>query len=175
MLQLSEERDWVIVLVRVNISIMKHHDQNNRGWKGFIQITLPHCCSSLKGVRTGTLTGQECEGRSWCTDHGGVLLTGLLLMASSACFFLRPPTMCWALLHSSLIKKMPYSWILWRHFLNWGSLRVDDSSLYQADIRLASTVTWKDTLPEAFGYPLRKDASSLSMCHMKYKYCALSI
>jgi hypothetical protein len=29
------------------------------GRKGFIQLTFPHCCSSLKEVRTGTQTGQE--------------------------------------------------------------------------------------------------------------------
>jgi hypothetical protein len=29
------------------------------GRKGFIQLTLPHCCSSLKEVRTGTQAGQE--------------------------------------------------------------------------------------------------------------------
>jgi hypothetical protein len=28
------------------------------GRKGFIQLTFPHCCSSLKGVRTGTQAGQ---------------------------------------------------------------------------------------------------------------------
>jgi hypothetical protein len=27
--------------------------------KGFIQLTFPHCCSSLKEVRNGTHTGQE--------------------------------------------------------------------------------------------------------------------
>jgi hypothetical protein len=27
--------------------------------KGFIQLTLPHCCSSPKEVRTGTKAGQE--------------------------------------------------------------------------------------------------------------------
>jgi hypothetical protein len=27
--------------------------------KGFIQLTLPHCCSSPKEVRTGTQSGQE--------------------------------------------------------------------------------------------------------------------
>jgi hypothetical protein len=32
-----------------------------------------------------------------------------------------------------LIEKMPYSWISWRHFLNWGSLLCDDSSLSQFD------------------------------------------
>jgi hypothetical protein len=29
------------------------------GRKGFIQLTLPHCCSSLKEVRTGIQAGQE--------------------------------------------------------------------------------------------------------------------
>jgi hypothetical protein len=29
------------------------------GRKGFIQFTFPHCCSSLKEVRTGTQAGQE--------------------------------------------------------------------------------------------------------------------
>jgi hypothetical protein len=29
------------------------------GRKGLIQLTLPHCCSSLKEVRTGTQAGQE--------------------------------------------------------------------------------------------------------------------
>jgi hypothetical protein len=37
-----------------NIMIKKH-----LGRKGFIQLTLPHCCSSSKEVRTGTQTGQE--------------------------------------------------------------------------------------------------------------------
>jgi hypothetical protein len=29
------------------------------GRKGFIQLTLPHCCSSPKEVRTGSQAGQE--------------------------------------------------------------------------------------------------------------------
>jgi hypothetical protein len=29
------------------------------GRKGFIQLTLPYCCSSPKEVRTGTQAGQE--------------------------------------------------------------------------------------------------------------------
>jgi hypothetical protein len=28
----------------------------------------------------------------------------------------------------SLIEKMPYSWISWRHFLNWSSFLCDNSS-----------------------------------------------
>jgi hypothetical protein len=29
------------------------------GREGFIQLTFPHCCSSLKEVRTGTQAGQK--------------------------------------------------------------------------------------------------------------------
>jgi hypothetical protein len=29
------------------------------GRKGIIHLTFPHCCSSLKEVRTGTQAGQE--------------------------------------------------------------------------------------------------------------------
>jgi hypothetical protein len=36
-----------------NIMTKKH-----LGRKGFIQLTFPHCCSSLKEVRTGTQAGQ---------------------------------------------------------------------------------------------------------------------
>ena len=33
---------------------------------------------------------QQPGGRSWCTGHGRMLLTGLLLMACSACFLIEP-------------------------------------------------------------------------------------
>jgi hypothetical protein len=33
----------------------------------------------------------------------------------------------------SLIEKMPYSWISWRHFPNWSSFLCDNSSLCQVD------------------------------------------
>jgi hypothetical protein len=47
----------------------------------------------------------------------------------------------------SLIEKMPYSWISWRHFPNWSSFLCDNSSLCQVDTKLASTTTtwlWAD-------------------------------
>jgi len=57
--------------------------------------------------------------RSCCRGHGGMLLTGLLPLACSACSLIelkttRPgtaaPTIGWTLPYQSLIEKMPYSW-----------------------------------------------------------------
>jgi hypothetical protein len=57
------------------------------GKKGFIQLTFPHCYSSLKEVRTGTQAGQ-----------GGIFFTGLLLLACSACSLIEPrlPAQRWS-------------------------------------------------------------------------------
>lgn len=49
------------VLVRVATVVINHHDQSNLGRKNFSWLTLPYHCSSLKGVRTGSQTGQELE------------------------------------------------------------------------------------------------------------------
>jgi hypothetical protein len=68
-------------------SEIKHHDQKaSWGAKGFIQLTLPHCCSLLKEARTGTPTGQEPGSRGWCSGHGGVLLTGLFPWLAQSVF-----------------------------------------------------------------------------------------
>ena len=73
--------------------------------------------------------------RSWCRGHGGMFFTGLLPLACLACSLIepRPPAQRWSHLQGafppwSLIEKMPYSWILWRHFLNWSSFLCDNSS-----------------------------------------------
>jgi hypothetical protein len=64
-----------------------------------------------------------------------LLLTGLLPLACSACFLIEPrlPAQRWHhpqgdLPPWSLIEKMPYSWISWRHFRNWSSFLCDNSS-----------------------------------------------
>jgi len=110
-------------------------------------LTLPYHYSLLREVRTGTHTGQKLGGRSWCRGHAGVLLADLLLVACSICSLIQPrtigsemapPIVGGVLPHWSLIEKMPYSWISWRHFLNWGSFLSDDSSLCQVDTKPAS-------------------------------------
>jgi hypothetical protein len=52
----------MVVLDRVFISSQTSWSKLPRsklGRKRFIQLTLPHCCSSPKDVRTGTQAGQE--------------------------------------------------------------------------------------------------------------------
>ena len=105
--------------------------------KGLFGFRFPHCCSSPNEVRTGTQTGQDPGGR----DRGRMLLTDLFSVAYSACFLIEPRLSAprwhhsqWAsgaLLHWSLTKKTPYSWISWSHFLNWGSFLSDDSSWHK--------------------------------------------
>jgi hypothetical protein len=62
-------------------------------------------------------------------------LTVLLPLACSACSLIEPrlPAQRWshpqgAFPPWSLIEKMPYSWISWRHFLNWSSFLCDNFS-----------------------------------------------
>ena len=107
--------------------------------------SLFHISIHPKEVRAGTQTGQEPGGRSWCRSLEGMLLTGLLTMVCSACSLIEPRTTSWSMApptvtcpnpHQPLIKKMPYSQVWWRHFLNWDSLF---SSSCQVDLKLVST------------------------------------
>jgi hypothetical protein len=50
---------YVCVLVRVSIPAETSLPQIKLGRKGFIQFTLPYCCSSPKEVRTRTQASQE--------------------------------------------------------------------------------------------------------------------
>jgi hypothetical protein len=72
-----------------------------------------------------------------------MFLTGLLPLACSACSLIepKPPPQRWRhpqgdLPTWSLIEKVPYSWISWRHFLNWSSFLCDNSSLCRVDTKL---------------------------------------
>jgi hypothetical protein len=85
--------------------------------------------------------------RSWCRGHGGMFLAGLLPLACSACSLIEPrlPAQGWHYPQGdlppwSLIEKMPYIWISWRHFPNWSSFLCNNSSLCQVDTKLDSTL-----------------------------------
>jgi hypothetical protein len=106
--------------------VTKHHEPEKLGEerKGLLEL---HFHSTVHHWRK---SGRDPGGRSWCRGHGGMLLTGLLIMACSPCFLIEPranspgmalPTMGWALPNQLLIKKLLYSQIFWRHFLNWSS------------------------------------------------------
>jgi hypothetical protein len=103
------------------------------GRKEFIQLTLPHCCSSPKEVRTGTQTGQEAEADAEVMEQCSLLACFPWLAQRWPYPQGLPP---W-----SLIEKMPYSWISGSHFPNWSSFLCDNSSLCQVDTKLASTPT----------------------------------
>jgi hypothetical protein len=71
-----------------------------------------------KGVRTGTQVGQEAGADAEAME-------GCSLLACSAYSLIEPtlPAQRWshpqgAFPPRSLVEKMPYSWISWRHFLN---------------------------------------------------------
>jgi hypothetical protein len=55
------------------------------GRKGFIQLTLPYCCSSLREVRTGTQAGQKAGADAEAME-------GCSLLACSACSLIEPKT-----------------------------------------------------------------------------------
>ena len=120
--------------------------RNKSGRKGFIQLTLFTSLFITKGSRDWI--SSRPGSRSWCRGHGGILFTGLPPLACSACFLIKPKTtsprmapttMGWALPPWSLVEKMPYIWISWRQFLNWGSFLCDNSSLCQVDTKPART------------------------------------
>ena len=154
------------LLVRVSIAVMKHSDQGNLGGKVSLswhfQETICHWKKSrLEIKQVQYLT----ESRSWCRGHERVLLTGRLLIASSACFLRGPrttspgmtlPIMGWILLYIPLLKKMrhrlPPTLILWKYFLTWGSLLLDDISFCQGDIKLSSTVLMNINSMNKFSY-----------------------
>ena len=79
------------------ILLEKNHVHSRSQWntmakesweEGFVWLTLSHSSSSFKEVGEGTQIWQEPGGRHWCRGHGGMLLTGLLSMACSACFLI---------------------------------------------------------------------------------------
>jgi hypothetical protein len=71
------------VLVRVSIPGPNIMTKKQLGRKGFIQLTLPYCNSSLKEIRTGTQAGQE-AGANAETMEGCSLLACFPWLAQSA-------------------------------------------------------------------------------------------
>lgn len=71
------------VLIRVSIAVAKHYN-HKQVWEERVYFTLCFINPSLREARTGS-QGRNLEAGSE-TGHGGVLFTGLLIMACLACF-----------------------------------------------------------------------------------------
>jgi hypothetical protein len=110
----SDHPHYLTVLVRICIPAKTSWPRSKLGRKGFIQLTLPYCCSSPKQVRTGTQAGQKAGADAEAME--GCFFTGLLPLACSACSLIEPrlPVQRWshpqgAFPPWSLIEKMPSS------------------------------------------------------------------
>ena len=66
---------FVVVLIRDSIHAQTSWSWKKLGRKGFIQLTFPHCCSSLKEVRTGTQTGQEAGADAEARNQSCIMQT----------------------------------------------------------------------------------------------------
>ena len=120
---------YQFVLVGVSIPAQTSWRRSKLGRKGFIHLTFPHCCSSLKEVRTGTQAGQgagtDAEAMEGCSLLA-CLLSLLSYRTKTTSPEMVPPTRDLSPLITN--EKVPYSWISWRHFLNWSSFLCDNSS-----------------------------------------------
>jgi hypothetical protein len=80
-----------MLCVLVRVCIPAHHEPRSKlGRKGFIRLTLPTLLFITKGSQDWN--SSRAGSRSWCRGHGGMLLSGLLPLACSACFLIEPRT-----------------------------------------------------------------------------------
>jgi hypothetical protein len=135
-----------VVLIRVSITAQTSWPRSKLGRKGVYSAYTSTLLFITKGSREWN--SSRSKSRSWCRGHGGMWLTGLLPLACSACSLIEPrlPAQSWHYPQGdlptwSLIEKMPYNWISWRHFPNasTSSFLCDNSSLCQVDTKPDST------------------------------------
>jgi hypothetical protein len=144
----------VWVLGQVSIAVTKHDDQKASWEERVCSAYTSEFLFINKGSQNWNSNRAETWCRSWCRDHGGMLLIywfaphGVLSLSLYRTQGQQPrdhPQWAGCFPHQSLIKKTPYSQILWRHFLNWGSLLSGDFGLCQVGIKPASTVLgWEE-------------------------------
>jgi hypothetical protein len=131
------------VLVRVSIPAQTSWPRSKLERKGFIQLTLPHCCSSptksgleLKQVRKQELMPEAMEGCS--------LLACLSWLAQPALLQNQDYQPRNGRTHKGAFPLIT-NWgnalqlDVWRHFLNWSSFLCDSSSCVKLTTKLAST------------------------------------
>jgi hypothetical protein len=78
------------MLVLGFLFLYKHYDQEP-SWGGRVYSAY---ISTLLFITKGSQdwNSSRSGSRSWCRGHGGMLLTGLLPLACSACFLIEPKT-----------------------------------------------------------------------------------
>ena len=75
---------FTIILLRVFMSLIKHHDQKQPGKKKLYWLLLNILSHSpLRETKTRTKNGKRSGGRTWCRGHGWVMYTG------SSAYFLK--------------------------------------------------------------------------------------
>jgi hypothetical protein len=120
-------------------SCIKHHDQEaSWGGKGLFSLHLLIAVHHQRksGLELKQVRKQELRQRPWRDVLYWLASPGLLSLLSYWTQDYQPrdgtihngPSHSW-----SQIEKMPYSWILWRHFLKGASFLCDNSSLCQVD------------------------------------------
>ena len=131
------------VLIRVSIPAQTSWPRNKLGRKGFILLTLDTAVYHQRksGLELKQVGKQELMQRPWRDVLFWLASPGLLSLLSyrtkTTSPGMVPPTRAFP--PWSLIEKMSYSWISWRHFPNWSSFLCDNSSLCQVDTKPAST------------------------------------
>jgi hypothetical protein len=80
----KERSELEVVLVRVSISAQTSWPRSKLGRKGFIRLTLPHCCSSPRksGLELKQVREQELMQRPWRDVLYGLASPGLLSLLS---------------------------------------------------------------------------------------------
>jgi hypothetical protein len=119
-------------------SCTKHHDQEaSWGGKGLFSLHF-HIAVHHQGSQDWN--SSRSGSRSWFRGHGGMLLTGLLPLACSACSLIEPKTTSPEMVPptrglSSLITNWENApqLDLMEAFPNWSSFLCDNSSLCQVD------------------------------------------
>lgn len=133
----------------LDLVTQKVRTKSNLERKGLFCLTLPGNSPSLREVKAETQAGPESRGGSSSRRHGGRLLTDwLVLYGLLSCLLIAhsttiPGAVTWALHLNRQPKTIPQVSLqasLEGHFLNWGSLFQNDSSLCQIVKKLASTV-----------------------------------
>jgi hypothetical protein len=125
-------------------SCTKHLDQEtSRGGKVFYSAYISSLLFIIKGSQArnshkARAWRQKLIQRLWRDAAYWISSHGLLILLSYRTQDYHPkgwqhPQWAGPSSPCSLIEKIPYSWISWRHFLKEGSFLCDNSILYQVD------------------------------------------